>query len=173
VPEIRLIGASGEQLGIMPTDEAKKIARDEGIDLVEVAPTASPPVCRLMDYGKFKYEQAKKRKEARKNQHEVVLREVRMKPKIDDHDVEFKTRMVRKLIDGGDKVKVTITFRGREITHPQIGWGLLQRVSKAVEDVAVVERAPSMDGKRMITILAPTSTKRPKEQKQNAEVKNT
>ena len=157
----------------MPTDEAKKIARDEGIDLVEVAPTASPPVCRLMDYGKFKYEQAKKRKEARKNQHEVVLREVRMKPKIDDHDVEFKTRMVRKLIDGGDKVKVTITFRGREITHPQIGWGLLQRVSKAVEDVAVVERAPSMDGKRMITILAPTSTKRSKEQKQNAEVKNT
>ncbi len=157
----------------MPTDEARKIARDEGIDLVEVAPTASPPVCRLMDYGKFKYEQAKKRKEARKNQHEVVLREVRMKPKIDTHDIEFKTRMVRKLIDGGDKVKVTITFRGREITHPQIGWGLLQKVSKSVEDVAVVERAPSMDGKRMITILAPISTKRAKEQKQNAEVKNT
>jgi len=157
----------------MPTDEARKIARDEGIDLVEVAPTASPPVCRLMDYGKFKYEQAKKRKEARKNQHEVVLREVRMKPKIDTHDIEFKTRMVRKLIDGGDKVKVTITFRGREITHPQIGWGLLQKVSKAVDDVAVVERAPSMDGRRMITILAPISTKRAKEQKQNAEVKNT
>ena len=157
----------------MPTDEARKIARDEGIDLVEVAPTASPPVCRLMDYGKFKYEQAKKRKEARKNQHEMVLREVRMKPKIDTHDIEFKTRMVRKLIDGGDKVKVTITFRGREITHPQIGWGLLQKVSKSVEDVAVVERAPSMDGKRMITILAPISTKRAKEQKQNAEVKNT
>jgi translation initiation factor IF-3 len=98
-----------------------------------------------------------------------------MKPKIDTHDIEFKTRMVRKLIDGGDKVKVTIIFRGREITHPHIGWGLLQKVSKSVEDVAVVERAPSMDGKRMITILAPISTKKAKEhkeQKQNAEVKN-
>jgi translation initiation factor IF-3 len=159
-------------LGILPTIEAIRLAKERGVDIVEVAPTASPPVCRLMDYGKFKYEQAKKKKEARKNQHEVVLREVRMKPKIDNHDVEFKTRMVRKLIDGGDKVKVTITFRGREITHPQIGWGLLQRVSKSVEDVASVERAPSMDGRRMITILAPNSLKRPKEQKQNAEAKN-
>jgi len=163
-----LIGDAGEQLGILQLGEALRIAKEQGVDVVEVAPTASPPVCRLMDYGKFKYEQAKKKKEARKHQHEMVLREVRMKPKIDNHDVEFKTRMVRKLIDGGDKVKVTITFRGREITHPQIGWGLLQRVSKAVEDVAVVERAPSMDGRRMIAILAPTSAKRPKEQKQNA-----
>ena len=99
----------------MQTGEAIRLAKERGVDVVEVAPTASPPVCRLMDYGKFKYEQAKKKKEARKNQHEVVLREVRMKPKIDNHDVEFKTRMVRKLIDGGDKVKVTMRFRGREI----------------------------------------------------------
>lgn len=156
----------------MPIGEALKLAKESGVDLVEVAPTATPPVCRMLDYGKFKYEQSKKKKEARKNQREVVLREVRMKPKIDEHDVAFKTRQVIKLLDGGDKVKVTIMFRGREITHPQVGLGLLQKVSKVLQDVAVIEKAPSMDGKRMIMILAPASGKRPKELKENAEIKN-
>ena len=166
--EIRLIGLAGEQLGIMPVSDALRIAREHNLDLVEVAPTAVPSVCRLLDYGKFKYEQAKKKKEARKSQREVLLREVRMKPKIDDHDIEFKTRLVKKLLDEGDKVKVTVTFRGREITHPEIGWGLLQKVSKALEETAAVERAPAMDGRRMTIILAPTSAKGAKESKESA-----
>lgn len=152
----------------MSASGALKIAKDNGVDLVEMAPTAVPPVCRILDYGKYKYEQSKKKKEARKNQREVVLREVRMKPKIDQHDIAFKTRQVKKLLEEGDKVKITITFRGREITHPQIGWGLLQKVSNTIGEMAVVERAPAMDGRRMIMILAPAITKRARELKENA-----
>ena len=130
----------------MPTFEAMNIARDRGLDLVEVAPTANPPVCRILDYGKFKYEQAKKEREAHKHQKQVVLREVRFKPKIGVHDVDFKTRVVQKLLQGGDKVKVSVMFRGREITHPEIGRELLNRVAGNLGGTGMVEKQPFHGG---------------------------
>ena len=135
------------------------MARDAGLDLVEVAPNANPPVCRILDYGKFKYEQAKKEREAHKHQKQVTLREVRFKPKIGQHDIDFKTRVVEKLLAGGDKVKVSVMFRGREITHPEIGRELLNRISGTLKDRAVVERQPSMEGRFMNMYLAPVAPK--------------
>ncbi len=135
------------------------MARERGLDLVEVAPNASPPVCRVLDYGKFKYEQAKKEREAHKNQKQVQLREVRFKPKIGTHDVDFKTRVVKKLLEGGDKVKVSVMFRGREITHPEIGRELLLRIAGNLEGAAVVERQPSMEGRFMNMYLSPAPQK--------------
>lgn len=126
---------------------------------MEVAPNASPPVCRIQDYGKFKYEQSKKERDARKNQHNVLLREVRMKAQIDDHDIDFKTRTVEKLLKEGDKVKVTITFRGRLMAHPQLGRVLLDRVLEKVKDISAVEKPASMEGRHMTMILAPGATK--------------
>ena len=158
--EVRLVGEKGEQLGIMPLYQAREISREHNIDLVEVAATAVPPVCRLLDYGKYRYEQARKEREARKSQKVALLREVRIRPKIGDHDFEAKARSVKKLLGGGDKVKVTVMFRGREITHPEIGWRLLQRMSELLSEVASVERQPVIDGKRMITILSPIVTQK-------------
>lgn len=135
------------------------MARERNLDLVEVAPNANPPVCRILDYGKFKYEQAKKEREAHKNQKQATLREVRFKPKIGVHDVDFKTRVVKKLLEGGDKVKVSVMFRGREITHPEIGRELLNRVSANLKDAAIVERQPSMEGRFMNMYLAPLPPK--------------
>ncbi len=152
---MRLVDDAGGQLGIVPFLQALQMARERMVDLVEVAPQAVPPVCRLMDYGKFKYEQAKKEKEARKHQKNVVLREVRMKPKIDEHDIDFKTRIAAKLLQEGDKVKVTVMFRGREVTHPQIGRDLLDRVALKLKDIGTVERNPSMEGRFMSIIVAP------------------
>ncbi|MCL0053072.1 translation initiation factor IF-3 [Dehalococcoidales bacterium] len=153
--EIRLVGEKGEQLGIMPLTQALEIARKHNLDLVEVAPSAVPPVCRLLDYGKYKYEQAKKERELKKSQKVSVLREVRLRPKISNHDFEAKVRLVKKLLDGGDKVKVTVMFRGREITHPEIGWKLLLRMSELLKELASVEKQPLMDEKRMFIILSP------------------
>jgi translation initiation factor IF-3 len=130
-------------------------ARDKGLDLVEVAPNAVPPVVRILDYGKFKYEQSKKEREARKHQHNVVLREVRMKAKIDDHDVEVRMRSVEKLLKEGDKVKVSVMFRGREVTHPQIGRALLERIYERVKEFGTLEKAPSMEGRFFTMILTP------------------
>jgi translation initiation factor IF-3 len=146
----------------MPLAQAREIARRQNLDLVEVAATAVPPVCRLLDYGKYKYEQAKKERGARKSQRMVLLREVRMRPRIDDHDFEAKTRTVKKLLGEGDKVKVTVMFRGREIVHPELGLRLLQRMSASLEEVASVDRQPSLDGKRMIMILSPLSGQKAK-----------
>ena len=160
------MGDNGEQLGIIPFVQALQNAREAGVDLVEVAPNAVPPVCRIMDYGKYKYEQAKREKEARKNQKNVVLREVRMKPKIDDHDIDFKTRIAGKLLEGGDKVKVTIMFRGREVTHPQIGRDLLDRVAAKLKDTSVMERGAAMEGRFMSIILAPAPPKPEKPKKE-------
>ncbi|MFQ6122653.1 MAG: translation initiation factor IF-3 [Dehalococcoidales bacterium] len=160
--EVRLVGEKGEQLGIMPLSQAREIARKYNLDLVEVAPTAIPPVCRLLDYGKYKYEQAKKEQEARKNQKVSLLREVRLRPKIGDHDFEAKARTVRKLLADGAKVKVTVMFRGREITHPELGWKLLQRMSELLKEEASVERQPVMDGRQMNIILAPIATQKAK-----------
>lgn len=135
------------------------MARQRDVDLVEVAAQASPPVARLMDFGRFKYEQSKKDREAKKHQVNMQLREVRMKPKIDDHDIDFKTRTAKKLLKQGDKVKVTVMFRGREITHPQIGKGLLDRVLKSLDEIAVIEKDAMLEGRHMTMILAPDKKK--------------
>jgi translation initiation factor IF-3 len=153
--EVRLVGEKGEQLGIMPLSQALETARKHSLDLVEVAPTAVPPVCRLLDYGKYKYEQAKKERELRKSQKVSVLREVRLRPSIDNHDFEAKVRSVKKLLNGGDKVKVAVRFRGREITHPELGWRLLQRVSESLQGVAAIARQPVIEERNMSVILAP------------------
>ncbi len=158
--EVRLVGEKGEQLGIMPLQQAREVARKQNLDLVEVAANTVPPVCRLLDYGKYKYEQAKKERQARKSQKVSLLREVRLRPRIDNHDFEAKTRLVGKLLDGGDKVKVSVMFRGREITHPDIGWRLLQRMTESLKEAASLERQPSMDGKRMIMILSPVAAQK-------------
>jgi translation initiation factor IF-3 len=143
----------------MPVAQALGIAREADLDLVEVAPNADPPVCRILDYGKYKYEQAKKERQARKHQHHVVLREVRFKPKIDPHDMDFKTRTVQKLLREGDKVKVSVMFRGRELTHPEIGRALLDRVYEKLKDAAAIERPPTMEGRFMSMILTPVTAK--------------
>jgi translation initiation factor IF-3 len=143
----------------MPRQQALETARRHGFDLVEVAPTASPPVCRLLDYGKYKYEQAKKERELKKSQRVSLLREVRLRPNIDDHDFEAKVRNVKKLLEEGDRVKVAIRFRGREITHPEIGWRLLQRASEALQGVAAIARQPVIEERSMTVILAPLPQK--------------
>jgi translation initiation factor IF-3 len=142
--------------------EAREIARKSNLDLVEVAPTADPPVCRLLDYGKYKYEQAKRERGDRRSQKISLLREVRLRPKIGDHDFNAKARIGRKLLLGGDKLKVTIMFRGREVTHPELGWKLLQRMAKELEDVSSLERRPVMEGRRMNVILTPASIQKGK-----------
>ncbi len=160
--EVRLVGEKGEQLGVMPLSQARETARKHNLDLVEVAPTSVPPVCRLLDYGKYKYEQAKKEQEARKNQKVSLLREVRLRPKIGNHDFEAKARIARKLLANGDKVKVTIMFRGREITHPELGRKLLQRMIESLNDAASLERQPVTEGRRMDIILSPAATQKAK-----------
>ena len=160
--EVRLVGEKGEQLGIMPLSQALETASKHNLDLVEVAATAEPPVCRLLDYGKYKYEQTKKERELRKGQRVSLLREVRLRPKIDNHDFEAKTRSARKLLESGNKVKVTVMFRGREITHPEIGWRLLQRMSELLEDVASIDRQPAMEERRMNLILSPSAAQKAK-----------
>ena len=153
VPEVRLIDEEGRQVGIVKTAEAINMARQRDVDLVEVAAQASPPVARLMDFGRYKYEQSKKDREAKKHQVKTQLREVRMKPKIDEHDIDFKTRTAAKLLKGGDKVKVTVMFRGREITHPQIGKRLLDRVVDRLSDISSVEKDAMLEGRHMTIIL--------------------
>ena len=160
--EVRLVGEKGEQLGIMPLSQAQETARKHNLDLVEVAPTATPPVCRLLDYGKYKYEQAKKEQEIRKSQKVSLLREIRLRPKIGNHDFEAKARSARKLLADRAKVKVTIMFRGREITHPELGWKLLQRMSETLSDAASLDRPPVLEGKRLSIILSPAATAKTK-----------
>ncbi|MFC1847446.1 translation initiation factor IF-3 [Chloroflexota bacterium] len=164
--EVRVVGEKGEQLGVMPLVQAWEVAETRHLDLVEVAATAVPPVCRLLDYGKYKYEQAKKEREARKSQKVVLLREVRLRPKIGDHDFEAKARSARKLLDGGDKVRVTIMFRGREITHPELGWKLLQKMADVLKEAASVDGQPMMLGRRMNVILSPLAAEKPKKIKE-------
>lgn len=158
------MGEKGEQLGIMPLTRARDMARQSNFDLVEVAPKAEPPVCRLMDYGKYKYEQAKKEREIKKGQRISLLRQVRLRPKIGSHDLEAKRRSVKKLLNDGDKVMVSVFFRGREITHPELGWKLLQDIAESLKDIATLDRQPTLDGKRMTMILAPVSKAKVKEE---------
>jgi translation initiation factor IF-3 len=155
VPEVRLVGAAGEQIGIVPVGEALRMAQEADLDLVEVAPDARPPVCKLMDYGKFKYESAQKAREARRNQVLTVIKEMKLRPKIDAHDYETKKGHVVRFLKAGDKVKVTIMFRGREQSRPELGFRLLQRLSADVAELGFVESAPKQDGRNMIMVLAP------------------
>ncbi len=160
-----MIGEAGEQLGVMYVRDALNLAREQEIDLVEVAPAAQPPVCRMMDFGKFKYELQKKEREAHKRQATVAVRQVRMRPKTGEHDLEFKTTLIGKLIDKGNKVKVLVLFRGREISHPQLGKELLDNTAKALAEKAIVERPVAMEGRSMSMILSPHLAKKPKKEK--------
>jgi translation initiation factor IF-3 len=156
---VRLIGPANEQLGVVPLAEAMRTAHQAGLDLVEVAPLATPPVCRIMDYSKFKYDQTKKAREARKVQKTTKLKGMRFRPKIDDHDIEFKTRRVQEFIEEGAKVKLQVLFRGRERDHMDLGRAVLERVADALKDLAVVERPPLMEGRAMTMILSPLQRK--------------
>lgn len=150
-----MVDEEGEQLGILQLDEALATAEERGLDLVEVAPDARPPVCRIMDYGKYRYQLSRKQREARKKQHQVHLKEVKFRPGTEDHDFDFKVRHARRFIEEGNKVKVTVMFRGRQISHPEVGRGVLDRVAEALEEEAKVESNPSMDGRTLTMILAP------------------
>lgn len=155
VPEVRLVGPGGEQVGIVRTDDARKLAYEADLDLVEVAPKAKPPVAKIMDYGKYKYEQAQKAREARKNQQQTVVKEQKFRPKIDDHDYETKKSNVVRFLEKGSKVKVTIMFRGREQSRPELGFRLLERLAEDVQEVGVVESRPKQDGRNMTMVLGP------------------
>ncbi|MFD1735944.1 translation initiation factor IF-3 [Bacillus salitolerans] len=157
--EVRLIGANGDQLGIKSRQEALEIAQNVNLDLVMVAPNAKPPVCRIMDYGKFRFEQQKKEKEARKNQKVINVKEVRLSPTIEEHDFNTKLRNAIKFLENGDKVKASIRFKGRAITHKEIGQRVLDRFSEACKEVGTVESAPKMDGRSMFLMLAPKNEK--------------
>src|ERR1700683_5136656 len=155
VPEVRLVGPSGEQVGIVSITDALRLAQESDLDLVEVAATARPPVCKLMDYGKFKYESALKARESRKNQAQTVIKEIKIRPKIDPHDYGTKKGHVERFLKQGDKVKVTIMFRGREQSRPELGYKLLQRLAGDVEELGFVESAPKQDGRNMIMVIGP------------------
>jgi translation initiation factor IF-3 len=155
VPEVRLVGPEGEQVGIVPIGKALELAADADLDLVEVAPMARPPVCKLMDYGKFKYEDAQKAREQRRNQTLTVIKEMKLRPKIDSHDYLTKKGHVERFLKQGDKVKVTIMFRGREQSRPELGFRLLQRLAEDVQELGFVESSPKQDGRNMIMVVAP------------------
>ncbi len=150
-----MVTSDGEQLGVMPIQQALETARTREMDLVEVAPDANPPVCRIMDFGKFKYMQARRQKEARKKQTVIVVKEVKMGPKTEKHDFEFKLKHVRRFLDEGNKAKVTVRFKGREMAHTELGWKMLQKMVEAVADVALVENHPRMEGRMLSMILSP------------------
>ena len=155
VPEVRLVGPAGEQVGIVRIEDALRLAVEADLDLVEVAPMAKPPVCKLMDFGKFKYEAAQKERESRRNQTHTIIKEMKLRPKIDQHDYETKKGHVERFLKAGDKVKITIMFRGREQSRPELGIRLLGRLAEDVTEVGFVEAAPKQDGRNMIMVLAP------------------
>ena len=152
--EIRVIDDTGQQLGIMPPQQALTVARAKGLDLVEISPTAVPPVCRIMDFGKYQYQEQKKTREARKNQKVIEVKEIKFRPKVDEHDYQFKKKHIERFLADGDKVKATIFFRGREMAHPEIGRRILERLIGELDDVAVVESNPRQEGNQMHTILS-------------------
>ena len=156
VPEVRLVGPSGEQVGIVRTDDARKLAYDADLDLVEVAPKAKPPVAKIMDYGKYKYEQDQKAREARKNQQQTVVKEQKFRPKIDEHDYQTKKGNVERFLEKGNKVKVTIMFRGREQSRPELGYRLLERLADDIGELGVVESRPKQDGRNMTMVFGPS-----------------
>ncbi len=171
--KVRLIGEEGEQLGEVPSSQALQIAREHELDLVEVAPTASPPVCKILDYGKYKYEQAKKERKAKKGQKVGLLREVRLRPKIEDHDLQGKIKITRKLLGEGSKVKVRVRFRGRERIYPEMGVKVLQKLTESLKDVAMVSNWSTGEVRNMFAVLAPVSREKSKEVKSNAQNQDT
>jgi translation initiation factor IF-3 len=170
VPQVRLIDENGEQVGIIATQAALQMAEERGLDLVEVAPNADPPVCRLMDYGKFRYDQAKKDREARKNQKVVDVKEIRFKsPNTDTHDIEVRTNQARRFLTDGDKVKFTVRMRGRQLAHPDIGLRMLEDVAETLRDVGTIEQRPLMEGRAQTMVLAPAPTKSPRRSERPAQ----
>ena len=159
VPEVRVIGDDGEQLGVMNTREAVQLAREKGLDLVEVAANAEPPVCRIIDYGKFQYEAKKKANEAKKKQVTITVKEVKFRPSTDEHDYDYRMKHAREWLQDGDKVKATIWFRGREMTHRELGARILEKLEKDLADVGEVEARPRMEGNQMFIVVAPKRTK--------------
>ncbi len=155
VPEVRLIGADGQQVGVMPTKEALAQATEAHLDLVEVAPQASPPVCRIMDYGKFKYQQSKKQQEARRKATTIQVKEIKVRPKIEEHDMGFKLKNTRRFLSDGDKVKISVIFRGREIAHTDRGFRILAQMAEALADVGNVEQNPKLEGRNLSMIVSP------------------
>ena len=156
--DVRVVDPEGNQLGIMSLRDALRIAGERNLDLVAISMAAKPPVCRIMDFGKYKFEQGKREKEARKNQKIVIIKEVKVRPNIEDHDFEVKLKNARRFLESGDKVKATVMFRGREVTHPELGQKLLIRLAKDVEDLGNVERMPKLEGRNMIMIISPKVT---------------
>ena len=177
IREVRVTGANGEQLGIMQTKDALKLAEDQHLDLVEVAPKARPPVCRIMDFGKYRYEQQKRDKEARKKQKVITIKEVKLRPNIEQHDFDVKLKNAQRFIEEGNKVKVTVMFRGRELSHPELGTVILNKMSEALGDTVSVERTAKLEGKNMTMILSPKMQKAKKSSikggKESAENKDT
>jgi translation initiation factor IF-3 len=155
VPEVRVIGADGSQVGIIPTHEAMRLAEEAGLELVEVNPRAVPPVCKIMDFGKFKYETSKKEKESRKHQSTIVLKEIKLRPKTDEHDLDFKVKHIRRFLSEGNKCKLVVVFRGREIVHPETGQAMLDQVIRLCQDIAMVEQKAMMEGRRMVMVIGP------------------
>ena len=155
VPNVRLVGADGEMIGVVTTREAMAAAEDAGLDLVEISPNADPPVCKILDFGKFKYEQQKKKNEARKKQKVIEVKEIKLRPNIDDHDYDVKMRSATSFLGEGDKVKVTMRFRGREMMHQELGMNVLMRVKDQLDPLAKVEQTPQLEGRQMTMVLAP------------------
>ena len=153
--EVRVVNADGEQLGILPILQALEVARQQELDLVEVAPEAQPPVCRIMDFGKYKYTQARRQKEARKKQTTILVKEVKMGPKTEKHDFNFKLKHVRRFLEEGHKAKVTVRFKGREMAHTELGWKMLNKMVEAVSDIAITENNPRMEGRMLHIMLSP------------------
>jgi len=155
--EVRLIGDDGSQVGVVTLQQAQDLAREKDLDLVEISPTANPPVCRIMDFGKYQYQEQKRAREARKHQKVIEVKEIKFRPKVDEHDYQFKKKHIERFLEDGDKVKATIFFRGREMAHPEIGRRILERLVDELRDVAIAETMPRMEGNQMHTIL----TRRP------------
>lgn len=155
MPQVRLIDEKGGQVGIVPTHEALQMAREKGLDLMEISPTAQPPVCKICDYGKFKYEKKKKEHEARKKQTVIKVKEIQLRPQTEEHDRDYKFKNVRQFLEDGDKAKITIMFRGREITYVDQGFKIMRQLAEMVKDIAIVEASPKLEGKKLIMVLAP------------------
>ncbi len=169
IREVRVTSATGEQLGIMPTREALRMAEEQHLDLVEVAPKAKPPVCRIMDFGKYRYEQQKREKEAKKKQKVINIKEVKLRPNIEQHDFDVKLKNALRFVEEGNKVKVTIMFRGRELSHPELGKEVLSRVAAALGDAVSIERNAKLEGKNMTMIVAPKVAKSSKKKSQKTQ----
>ena len=158
VQEVRVIGQEGDQLGVILTSDALQMAEDQGLDLVEVAPNEKPPVCRIMDYGKYKYQQSKRLQQAKKKQKVILVKEIKLRPKTEEHDYNFKSQHVRRFLQDGHKAKVTIVFRGREMAHTELGRRILDRMAGELEDVSTIEQTPKQEGRNLAMVLSPRSS---------------